>query len=127
MKCLPLDETMIEVFYGNNQLAFRFDNTIFTTRLIEGNFPNYRPVIHTEQAITVVMKRHQLLQAIDRASLFDRGGSQPVIIQVTDGVLEIGMEYRIRKVIRTIQCRTQWREWKFSVFTKVYFRHAKND
>lgn len=97
MKCLPLDETMIEVFYGNNQLAFRFDNTIFTTRLIEGNFPNYRPVIHTEQAITVVMKRHQLLQAIDRASLFDRGGSQPVIIQVTDGVLEIGMSTELGK------------------------------
>ncbi|MDD2504490.1 MAG: DNA polymerase III subunit beta [Clostridia bacterium] len=97
MKCLPLNETMVEVFYGNNQLAFKFNETTFTTRLIEGNFPNYQPVLHTEQQITVIIKRHQLLQAIDRAALFDRGGTQPVIVQVTDGVLEIGISTELGK------------------------------
>ena len=52
LKCLPMDESVIDVYYGENQLAFHFNNTVFTTRLIEGKFPNYRPILYTEQEIT---------------------------------------------------------------------------
>lgn len=99
LRSLPMDETVINVYYGENQLAFKFNDTIFTTRLIEGKFPNYRPVLYTEQEITVTMKRQHLLQAIERAALFDRKGSQPVIIQVTDGVLELGIQTELGKSV----------------------------
>lgn len=89
LQCLPLTETKIDVLYGHNQLAFRFDNTIFTTRLIDGKFPNYKNVIFTEQKTSLVIKRQQFIQALERASLFGRVEKVPVIIRVTDGVLEI--------------------------------------
>ena len=89
-RCLPITETTVEVFSGDNQLAFHFDNTIFTTRLIDGKFPNYRSVLFTEQKTAFVIKRQQLIQALERAYLFSRVEKVPVIIQLTDGVLEIG-------------------------------------
>jgi DNA polymerase-3 subunit beta len=92
LKCLPMDESVIDVYYGENQLAFHFNNTVFTTRLIEGKFPNYRPILYTEQEITLTMSRQHFLQAVERAALFDRTGNQPVIVQVTDGVLELGIQ-----------------------------------
>lgn len=93
-RCLPITETMIEVFFGSNQLAFRFDDTIFTTRLIDGKFPQYRSVLFTEQETIIVIKRQQLIQALERAALF---GRVPVMIQVTEGVLEIGTTSNLGK------------------------------
>ena len=89
-RCLPITETLVEVLFGDNQLAFRFNDTIFTTRLIDGKFPNYRSVLFTEQKTAFVIKRQQFIQALERAHLFSRAEKVPVLIQLTDGVLEIG-------------------------------------
>ncbi len=96
-RCLPLTEEVVQVFYGDNQLAFHFDNTIFTTRLIDGRFPNYRAVLFTEQETSIIIRRRQFIEALERASLFTRIENVPVIIQVTDGVLEIGTTSRLGK------------------------------
>ncbi|HHY10987.1 MAG TPA: DNA polymerase III subunit beta [Firmicutes bacterium] len=96
-RCLPLNESMVDVYYGNDQLAFHFDETIFTTRLIDGNFPNYEPVIFLDQKTSVVVDRQRFLQAIERAALFNRNTNIPLIIQVNSGVLEIGITTRLGK------------------------------
>lgn len=96
-RCLPLDETPVEVFYGHNQLAFHFKDTVFATRLIDGNFPNYKPVIFLDQETTVVVKKNQFQDALERAALFLRSESVPVIIQVREGVLEIGISTQLGK------------------------------
>lgn len=89
-RCLPLTETLVEVFFGDNQLAFHFNDTIFTTRLIDGKFPNYRSVLFTEQKTAFIIKKQQFIQALERAHLFSRVEKVPVLIQLTNGVLEIG-------------------------------------
>lgn len=89
-RCLPGNEMGIEVLSGHNQLAFKFANTIFTTRLIDGRFPNYRSVLFTEQKTTIVMGKTSLIQALERAALFGRIDKTPVILQVKEGILEIG-------------------------------------
>jgi len=97
LRCLPMTETMVEVSYGDNQLAFRFDDTIFTTRLIDGRFPRYRQVLYTDQETTVIMKRQKLIQALERAALFGRGDEAPVLIQVNEGILEVATTSRLGK------------------------------
>lgn len=96
-RCLPVNETMIDVFSGNNQLAFRFDDTIFTTRLIDGRFPNYASVLFTEQKTKLTMKRTQLIQALERAAIVGRIDNAPVLLKVQEGVLEIGTTSRLGK------------------------------
>lgn len=89
-RCLPITETLVKVYSGDNQLAFHFNETIFTTRLIDGKFPNYRSVLYTEQQTTFIIKRQQFIQALERAHLFSKLEKVPVLIQLTNGVLEIG-------------------------------------
>ncbi len=96
-RCLPLTEIGVEVFSGNNQLAFKFDDTVFTTRLIDGRFPNYQSVLFTEQKTTVTVKRTQFIQALERAALFGKFDKTPVTIQVKEGVLEIGTTSNLGK------------------------------
>ncbi|NLJ81098.1 MAG: DNA polymerase III subunit beta [Firmicutes bacterium] len=97
VRCLPLAETLVEVFYGENQLVFQFEDTLFATRLIDGTFPNYEPVIFVDQETTLVLKRRQFLEALERASLFIRSENTPVIIQVKEGVLKIAVSTQLGK------------------------------
>lgn len=97
LRCLPMTESTVEVFSGDNQLAFSFGDTIFTTRLIDGKFPRYRSVLFTEQETTVIMKRQKLVQALERAALFGRADEAPVLIQVTEGILEVATTSRLGK------------------------------
>ncbi|HHT43845.1 MAG TPA: DNA polymerase III subunit beta [Firmicutes bacterium] len=96
-RSLPMTEAKVEVLYGENQLAFKFEDTIFTTRLIDGRFPKYRSVLYTEQETSIVMKRQKFIQALDRAALIGRADEAPVLIQVNEGILEIASTSRLGK------------------------------
>ncbi|HPT83898.1 MAG TPA: DNA polymerase III subunit beta [Limnochordia bacterium] len=97
VRCLPMTEAPVDVFYGDNQLAFRFDETIFTTRLIDGKFPRYRSVLYTEQDTSIVINRQKFIQALERAALFGRADEAPVLIRVTEGILEVATTSRLGK------------------------------
>lgn len=96
-RCLPVNETNIEVFTGNKQLAFKFEDTVFATRLIDGNFPKYQSVLFTEQKTRLWIKRTQLIQAIERAAIIGRVDNAPVLLRVEDGSLEIGTTSKFGK------------------------------
>lgn len=96
-RSLPMTEAKVEVLYGENQLAFKFEDAIFTTRLIDGRFPKYRSVLYTEQETSIVMKRQKFIQALDRAALIGRADEAPVLIQVNEGILEIASTSRLGK------------------------------
>lgn len=88
-RSLPNDESLVELYSLKKQLVFRIKDSIIITRLIDSQFPNYQAVFPGEQPIKVTLKRNSMLQAVERASLFDKDGTQPVIFEVTSGVLEI--------------------------------------
>ena len=72
-RSLKEDEpTDIVISYANNQLGFAFRNIYMVTRLIEGEFPDYRRVIPTEHKTTAVVGREALSSAVDRVSLISR-------------------------------------------------------
>jgi len=97
VRCLPMTETLVEVFYGDNQLAFRFEDTVFTTRLIDGKFPRYRGVLVTDQETSVIIKRQKFIQALERAALFGRADEAPVLIEVNEGILQMATTSRLGK------------------------------
>lgn len=67
-----LDSTNKDVYitFGNNRILFAFDNTLFMTRLVEGNYPNTNSLFPSEYLFTVKFNRNELIKATDRASLF---------------------------------------------------------
>lgn len=62
-----LDEVSMGV--SENQIVFRFGETIFVSRRIEGSFPNYRQLIPKESQTTATLPREELLEAVKRVSL----------------------------------------------------------
>ena len=77
IRVLPDDETIVEI-KTNDQLAeFSFGDTKIITRLIEGNFPDYKNLIPKNFANTAKVNKQELANTSKLASLFakDTAGS----------------------------------------------------
>jgi len=69
------DEGEVELLLGDNQVSFQLNNVRLITRLIDGQFPSYQQVIPQDYKTRVRIKRYELIEALERASLIVRGES----------------------------------------------------
>ena len=68
------DKGDVEIKFGENQASFALKNdkdlsVLLITKLIEGNYPNYRQVIPGEPKERVPLNREELVQALRRAEI----------------------------------------------------------
>ncbi len=71
---LLLEKGDVEIKYGENQASFALKDdkgfsVLLITKLIEGNYPNYRQVIPSETKERVSLVREEFLQALRRAEI----------------------------------------------------------
>ncbi len=65
-------EKEVKIILSKNQILFQTEHSEISSRLIEGNFPDYERIIpSTEQAISTVL-RSELILAVKRAGIFAR-------------------------------------------------------
>lgn len=73
---------------SENQIIFEFGNTMYVSRRIEGNFPNYRQLIPKEKETIVTVDRQELFDAIKRVSLMAQHNA-PLRLKVTESTLTL--------------------------------------
>lgn len=64
---------------NHNQISFAFDNVYITSRLIEGQFPDYKRVIPPEFVTNITLNTDEFLAAVERISLISRAGDYNII------------------------------------------------
>src|SRR5919198_233216 len=69
------DKGTAELFVEHSQVAFRLGNLTLTSRLIEGEFPNYRQLLPERYENRLTASRQQLLDAVRRVGLLARESS----------------------------------------------------
>lgn len=82
------DDSDVTLVLGERDASFRVGQLHLTTRLIEGEFPNYRGLIPTAQPNRLDVDRQALLDAVRRVRLMARENS-PVRLTMTPGMLEL--------------------------------------
>lgn len=82
------DDTEVTLVLGERDASFRVGQLHLTTRLIEGEFPNYRGLIPTAQPNRLHVDRQALLDAVRRVRLMARENS-PVRLTMSSGLLEL--------------------------------------
>lgn len=67
----------VEVLFDDTQVRFRVGEAEITSRLIDGNYPDYRQLIPKESETTIDIKADDFVRTVKIASLFarDSGGS----------------------------------------------------
>src|SRR5947199_407079 len=66
---LLTDDGEIKLSMGSGQIAFDLNKTLLVSKLIEGNYPNYRQVIPSEAKERIKLERETFLNSLRRVSL----------------------------------------------------------
>ncbi len=72
-------EDEIVVNLSKSQIFFEIGETRYTSRLLEGEFINFRNIIPKEKNTSVVIDRHELLLGTERTALMAREGKNNLI------------------------------------------------
>jgi len=88
------DKGEIELKYAENQAAFALkdekgSSVLIITKLIEGNYPNYRQVIPAETKERVALAREEFLHALRRAEIMTSDKQNSVKLSFTKNNLAI--------------------------------------
>jgi DNA polymerase III subunit beta len=74
-------EGSVEINFNDNQVVFNLGETIIMSRLIEGNYPDYKEIIPKELKTKVIVEKSGLISQVKVASLFSRAGINDVLLE----------------------------------------------
>jgi len=79
------EEAEVKFYISENQILFIAGNTELVSRLIEGQYPDYRQIIPPESKTTVIINRSELIRAIKASALFSKTGINDVSLDFPAG------------------------------------------
>lgn len=99
------DEEKIYILKNDKNIIFKIYNYTVISRLLEGDFLDYKSIIESQNKTTVTCDRRELFEMIDRTSLIinDRIKS-PVISNFIDNKIKTSCETSIGNIYDEIDC-----------------------
>ncbi|OGO76788.1 MAG: DNA polymerase III subunit beta [Clostridiales bacterium GWB2_37_7] len=89
-KILEDTEEPVNIYFSKNQILVQVQDTIVISRLLEGEFINYKQIIPNDYKIKITVKTSQLIESCERAALFARDSSNNMIkFELNDDVMSI--------------------------------------
>jgi DNA polymerase-3 subunit beta len=76
-------EETVEISISHNNICFKLGSTIFVSRLISGQFPDYKPIIPKEESFNhqIFVNKNQLNSSLKRASLLSKDANNTVRLE----------------------------------------------
>jgi len=89
-------DDQVNLFFTNNHIVFEFDSTTVVSRLIEGEYFKIDQMLSSDYETKVKVNKKELLNCIDRATLFVKeGDKKPIIINILDESMELRIDSQI--------------------------------
>lgn len=82
VKRMLLDEGEVKIHFSDNQVLFTFPKSFVLSRLIEGEYPNYKKVIPDKSPKELKVLREDFLSATKRASIFTDQDSMAIKLNI---------------------------------------------
>jgi DNA polymerase-3 subunit beta len=89
VKLLDNDQANVTIQIGQNNLRAIIDGFIFTTKLVDGRFPDYRRVIPRNGDKELLSNREALKQAFSRAAILSNEKFRGVRLTLSENLLQI--------------------------------------
>lgn len=107
-KIIDEDEADIKISTTDNHIIFGVGPTTITSRLLEGQFLNYRDIIRDEYNTKIVASTKELQSSIERASLLAREGKNNLIkLEAKGGQIIITSNSEIGDVYETVSAQIE--------------------
>ena len=105
-----VDKT-VNLFITDNHIVFEFDETVVVSRLIEGEYFRIDQMLSSDYETKVKINKRELLDCIDRATLFVKeGDKKPIIINIEDESMELNINSQIGSMKEDIDIEKQGKD-----------------
>jgi len=82
-------EKLLEIYFEDNQVLFVCDNVELVSRIIEGQYPNYKQIIPTANKTKALINITDFIKATKTAALFSRTGIYDINLEFKNGQLVV--------------------------------------
>lgn len=92
IKVLENNNDEVELHFDHSKILFKYNNLLFQSRLLEGNYPETSKLIPTEFPTVIKFNKENLATAIERASLLSSRDGNNAIVKLSlrqDNIVEI--------------------------------------
>ncbi len=118
-KILDDDDSDISIMCTSSHVIFNLGKTVITSRLLEGQFLNYKDIIRNEYKSRVKVKTKSIHESIERASLFAREGKNNLVkFEISDDKLVITSNSEIGNVYEEIPIELEGNDIKIAFNSK---------
>lgn len=83
---------LLEIKEKEKQIVFGFDNLILSSRVLEGEFPDYEKIIPKGSSVKVRVDKEEILRAVKLASVFARDSANIVKIKIMKDSIKLTAE-----------------------------------
>lgn len=89
-------EEPVDIYITDNHVTFEFDHTIVVSRLIDGEYFKIEQMISSAYDTKIKVNKRELLDCIDRATLFVKeGDKKPIVMDINDHSIELKIKSSI--------------------------------
>lgn len=74
------------------QVVFGVGEVVLSSRVLEGEYPDFAKIIPKESPVNVLIDKEELLRGVKLASVFAREGANIVKLKLTDGSVKVSAE-----------------------------------
>lgn len=93
LEVLPVkEESVLNLTFSKNQVSFEFSTFRLTSRLIEGQFPNYQQILPKTHRSEIKFEKTPFILGLKRVNLFARQNNNKVILEFKGQTLLIRTE-----------------------------------
>lgn len=120
-KILEPSSDVVKITFTPNHILFNLGSTKIISRLLDGEFMNYRQILPDEYKTRVKVKTSEILDSIERASLLSREGrTNLVTFEIKDGNMVITSNSQMGKVYEEVNIELEGENLKIR-FNARYF------
>ena len=86
------EEEDVEVVVAPPRILFRYGVTILSVKLVEGEYPNYQPLIPKSNSVSVTLDAEDFMQALRRVSLLSSNRFKGVNFHISEKKIQMEAE-----------------------------------
>ena len=126
-KILSLGKGPVEIYFSESQVLFKFDETELISRLIDGQYPDYRQIIPKEFKTTTEIDKNALVHGLKAAALFAPDSNNVTVeVKVGEGIIVAASSMGAGENTTTIQAKVSG-ENNAAVFNFRYLLDCLNN
>ena len=103
------DEAYFELYAGQNRVEFITEKTLISSRVLDGNFIDYKKVMEVEPKTTVLISTDELQSAVERANILAREGNKNNLVKfnIDNNSIEVQAETELGSISDKVLCNVE--------------------